>query len=314
MEVLAFENHEFEGRNNAYLFSADGDVTLIDTGIATPDQFEDELAAHGLSVEDIDQILLTHWHPDHSGLAGDIQARSGATVYVHEKDAPLVRQEDALRERQQTLFDEWGMPPAARETLQPHLAVDEVAGRPPTIETFADGKYIDAGASKFEVLAVPGHTVGLSCFVFQGETGQEALVGDAILPEYTPNVGGADVRVDRPLERYLDTLETIIDEDFERVWPGHRGVIESPTERARTIIEHHRNRARKVLAILSEAGPADAWTVSAHLFGDLEGIHILHGPGEAYAHLDHLERHGLVERTRTGYVGGDESTAVDSII
>jgi hypothetical protein len=51
-----------------------------------------------------------------------------------------------------------------------------------------------------------------------------------------------------------------------------------------------------VLGVLNEHGPCDAWTVSAHLFGDLENIHILHGPGEAWAHLNHLERHGVVAR------------------
>ena len=38
-----------------------------------------------------------------------------------------------------------------------------------------------------------------------------------------------------------------------------------------------------------------------HLFGDLEGIHALHGPGEAHAHLEHLARAGVVSDTAAGY-------------
>lgn len=45
----------------------------------------------------------------------------------------------------------------------------------------------------------------------------------------------------------------------------------------------------------------DAWTVSAHLFGDLDGIHVLHGPGEAYAHLEHLRDAGAVVITDRKY-------------
>ncbi|ELK55128.1 putative metallo-beta-lactamase family hydrolase, partial [Haloferax sp. BAB-2207] len=60
------------------------------------------------------------------------------------------------------------------------------------------------------------------------------------------------------------------------------------------IAEHHRERTERVVSVLDDHGPADAWTVSARLFGDLEAIHILHGPGEAFAHLDHLVAEGVV--------------------
>ena len=41
----------------------------------------------------------------------------------------------------------------------------------------------------------------------------------------------------------------------------------------------------------------------------------MHGPGEAFAHLDHLERHGLVEETPDGYDLVDEAeTSVENVI
>ena len=53
--------------------------------------------------------------------------------------------------------------------------------------------------------------------------------------------------------------------------------------------------------------------MSAHLFGDLSAIHILHGPGEAYAHLDHLAAHGIVERTNEGYRIVESDPALDGL-
>ena len=36
------------------------------------------------------RILLTHFHPDHSGSAAYLQRVTGAPVYVHEADEPFV--------------------------------------------------------------------------------------------------------------------------------------------------------------------------------------------------------------------------------
>jgi len=125
--------------------------------------------------------------------------------------------------------------------------------------------------------------------------------GDTLLPVYTPNVGGADVRVDRPLEKYLRALRGMVDADYDRAWPGHRDPIADPTGRAQYIIDHHEERSWRVLDALDRTGPCDTWTVSAELFGELDSIHILHGPGESYAHLEHLEREGTVVREGREY-------------
>jgi len=318
-------NTVFEGQNNAYL--VDGAVTtVVDVGISMPDVRDDlldGLAAAGVSPGDIDQILLTHWHPDHSGLAGELQERSGATVRAHEADVPLISgDEDAavdLRTLRQRRFDEWGVPDEKRAELEAvQSGFDSVAGSPSDVESLVDGDRVPAGDGELEVCHLPGHAAGHVAFTF--ETGPEcreantdpaeepeadprfeAFVGDVILPEYTPNVGGADLRLERPLEQYMKSLDRLIGLDLDYAWPGHRDPIEEPSERARVIRAHHVERTRRVVDALREHGPADAWTVSAHLFGELEDIHILHGPGEAFAHLDHLERAGAVERDGFSY-------------
>ncbi|MFB6129443.1 MAG: MBL fold metallo-hydrolase [Salinigranum sp.] len=314
MEKVQLENTDFEGLNDVYILRHGGGTTLIDAGMNTPEMYEQltaGLRAAGTSVEEVDRVLLTHWHPDHVGLAGDVKRESGATVYIHEEDAPLVR-EPAWRQMEPLytrLFEEWGMPAAKRERLEERLDLEDdvLSGECIDVETVVDGDEFEVGEMTLEVVHAPGHTAGLSGFAFDGDEGRELFSGDALLPVYTPNVGGADIRVEHPLERYLETLVRLIGDDYARAWPGHRDVIEDPSGRAREIIAHHRDRTRKILDILGEE-PTDTWTVSERLFGELDDIHILHGPGEAYAHLEHLTRYDAVERTPEGYVRREDAT------
>jgi hydroxyacylglutathione hydrolase len=320
MKQVQLGNHAFEGLNNCYVLGTEpaAETTLVDTGISTDDtrtQLREGLAEHGLSFTDVDRVLLTHHHGDHVGLAGEIQDASGASVHVHEGDAPLVRgdpdAEAAMRDRMETLLEAWGMPDDPREELLSFLDSGDVTGLDPEVTTFEDGDRFDLGSVTLEAVHLPGHSVGLSGFRFDGTRGPELFSGDALLPYYTPNVGGADVRVESPLANYLRTLTRIIDADYDRAWPGHRGVIIDPAGRAADIVVHHRDRTGKIVDYLREEGPADAWTVSAHLFGGLSSIHILHGPGEAYAHLGHLEEAGVVE-SAVGASGSREYALVDS--
>ena len=310
MHAIRLGNTVFEGENNAYLLGTEpGETTtLIDTGVSLPavkSNLAAGLASYGLEYADVEAIVLTHFHYDHAGLAGEIQAESGAPVYVHRADAPLVAGEPAALanqdRRRRAALDRWGVPDGPRDELLAFAERHEsLRGLPADVTPFDDGERFDVGSTSLIAYHLPGHTAGLAGFAL-GDDGAELVAGDALLPKYTPNVGGADVRVDDPLGTYIDSLQRIVDGGFDRVWPGHRDPIDDPVARAVEIVDHHRTRTDRVVDVLRDRGAADAWTVSADLFGSLERIHILHGPGEAFAHLDHLEHQGVVEREGTEY-------------
>jgi len=302
VHVIGLHNTVFEGDNTVYLLgdSGYGPLTLVDAGFDDPEiraQLETGLAAAGASVADIDQVLLTHYHGDHSGLAGWIQRESGATVRCHAADRPLAGGDaDAYRElrsEQESRFEKWGMPASAREELRTVLDTEmDLNAGTVDVDPVTDGEMIRAGGRELRAIHLPGHTAGHVGYA--SAEGEDLFVGDVLLPEYTPNVGGADVRLDGALVAYLDSLERIVQLAPGTAWPGHRDRINDPVGRARVIAAHHRERTENVLDVLRTHGPLTAWDVSHRLFGDLSGIHILHGPGEADAHLAHLDAHGIV--------------------
>lgn len=315
MKRISLENDELEGANNVYLFDTDARIVLVDTGERSREgRLREALAAEGVTFADVDDVFLTHWHPDHSGLAATVEQAGDATVNIHERDAPLAtRDEDAWREflgNQQARLEEWGIPDAKREEL---FAEQKQEGGPDaslsSVTTFTGGDTVAVKDRELEVLETPGHTAGSVCFAFEGteETdGREVITGDTILPNYTPNVGGTDTRMEHPLDNYLSSLHALAAEDYERGWPGHREPIADPTRRAHEIIAHHEQRAGQILAILERTGPATVWEVCTELFGELERFHILVGAGEAFAHLAHLERQGDIEHVDGTYRLVDE--------
>ncbi|GGM53835.1 glyoxylase-like metal-dependent hydrolase (beta-lactamase superfamily II) [Halarchaeum rubridurum] len=297
------DNTVFEGRNDVYLLDEGSETALVDVGDPTASTREDlraALAAHDLSFADVDTVLLTHWHPDHIGLAGVVQAAGGATVHVHEADAPLVAGDeaawDAMRATQHRRFEEWGIPDAKRDELRANFHGPEAFEAFADVTPFSDGATFDIGTDTLRAVHVSGHAAGLCLFEFDDDGAHAAFTGDALLPEYTPNVGGADVRVEHPLRDYVAGLERVAAADYDVAWPGHRDRIDDPTGRAREIITHHEHRAWRVLDAVRRLDEPDTWAVSADLFGDLHGVHILHGPGEADAHLRHLAEAGVVHR------------------
>ncbi len=319
MNRISLGNEEFEGRNNAYLFTDEKTVGLVDSGVATTaarDQLEQGLETHGYAFTDIDDLVVTHWHSDHAGLAGAIQDAGGARVHTHRADADLVSHDEDTQESftqlRRSCFDAWGIPePDLTELITFFDTTDEIRGSSVAVTPFESGDRLTVGGQSMRVIHTPGHTDGLCCFDLLDGT---LLSSDAVLPQYTPNIGGADPRVEAPLQTYLESLQTLLDKDFDRLHPGHRESIAEPADRIQEIISHHHDRARRVLEVLDATGPATPWTVSAELFGDLSGIHIMHGPGEAFAHLDHLWRAGVIDRTDGLYQPPETPVDVDELL
>jgi glyoxylase-like metal-dependent hydrolase (beta-lactamase superfamily II) len=70
---------------NSYLLPDEQGWTLIDPGLRTEDTeafWQEILSECDIEWSRIRSIVLTHHHPDHYGMAGWFQERTGAPVYI----------------------------------------------------------------------------------------------------------------------------------------------------------------------------------------------------------------------------------------
>lgn len=96
--------HELQYDNtNTYLIFGTKGLLLFDTGWAgTFMKMCKTLGEKGIKLQDIDYLVISHFHPDHMGLAGEL-IEQGVTVVVMENQKEFVHTSDHIFERDKRL-------------------------------------------------------------------------------------------------------------------------------------------------------------------------------------------------------------------
>lgn len=129
-------------------------MTLIDAGpVGCGASIAEAVTSLGRDPGAVRRIVLTHFHEDHVGGAGEFAALSGAEVVAHRLDAPVVRGEVP---GPPPVFEDWERPIHAEAAR--HLPKGDVQ-RPSSVTELEDGDVLDFGGGA-RVVHVPGHTDG----------------------------------------------------------------------------------------------------------------------------------------------------------
>lgn len=138
----------------AYLWYDDGELTLIDAGpVGSGASIAEAVTSLGRDPGAVRRIVLTHFHEDHVGGAGEFAELSGAEVLAHRLDAPVVRGEVP---GPPPVFEDWERPIHAEAVK--HLPRGDIQC-PGAVTELEDGDVLGFGGGA-RVVHAPGHTDG----------------------------------------------------------------------------------------------------------------------------------------------------------
>ncbi|UNK71504.1 MBL fold metallo-hydrolase [Microbacterium sp. H1-D42] len=252
----------------AVCIAPSGAVSVVDPGWEAPgsaDLLDAFLQTRGARIEDVQNIIVTHAHPDHIGSAESLRQRSGAQVVMHRREQQSIDVGATgtlgLSERMR----EWGVAESMTSVLVERMHAAELAGGALAHADLLvdDGDLLPVEGLEWRVLHTPGHTPGHICLVDAEH--ELILTGDHVLPMVFPGVGlGADLGTNAP-DDYLRSLRRLAPFDDFEVVPGHGYRFRGLRERRSDAAAHALQRAQEVEKVLREDPGASTWDVASRL-------------------------------------------------
>lgn len=286
---------------NSYVLRGKEGITIIDPGPRTKEseaEWQGAWRELGISASEITQIVLTHHHPDHYGLAGCLQSITGAAVLMSRRafaETKLMWGADSvMHEALPGLFRRHAMPAEWSSQLPGHLHGFIAQVTPaPEVTFIGEDEPVWMGGRAWLPIETAGHAPGHLSF-YDAER-KLMFCGDAVLPQISPNVSLLPGSDPQPLKSFLDALVKLGNYEVELAYPGHRNPFPYFGERVRLLLQHHEERLLRIEDSLRER-PQTGFDICVSLFGTELGIHQMRfAMSETLAHLTELVRQGRAE-------------------
>jgi glyoxylase-like metal-dependent hydrolase (beta-lactamase superfamily II) len=265
------------------------------------EQLKSHLAALGYTLYDMERIVITHPHFDHSGMAGWFADEAGTEIWTSGPSADYL--ENFEKEVEQdfqfyhSLWKEAGAPKRTehyldefRDVLIRHMApIRRISRR------LEEGDRVILSMLDCRVLHVPGHTP--YCISLGDDVYRLMFTGDFLIKNISSNA-----LVQRPLhgeyrslKRYVSSLSRIGGMGFTFALPGHGLPVEDMKRRIGDLLSFIHARKMAVLEILKER-PSTPYEIMKVLFPDLPHTEMLLGLSEVMGQLELMEDEGIIKR------------------
>ena len=282
--------------------------TIVDCGIdSTPTReawervFQEQL--QGLPVL---RVIVTHFHPDHFGLAHWLTGKWDCRLWMSATDYHLgkMASTSTIGMGGATAADFFGShgltDPDSLEKIRARASYfpSMVPAVPPAFRRLMDGDVVRIGGQDWRCIAGHGHSPEhISLFCAQA---QVLISGDMVLPRISTNVSVVDVEPEAdPLRLYLDSLGRFDDLPADTlVLPAHGKPFTGLHQRISQLRDHHDERLAEVMEACA-AAPQTAAELLPVLFKRKLDLHqTTFAMGESVAHLNLLWMAGKLVRSR----------------
>jgi len=289
---------------NLWLLEDGQGWTIVDTGYSMPRTKElwEQIFAERLGGLPVIRVIVTHYHPDHIGLADWLARRWQAPLWITEKEwlsaRVMSRSAEDFGPVRRAFARRAGLDAAESELFgeRENSYRRGVPSVPASFRRLVDGMAIDIGGREWRVIVGEGHAPELAC-LYCADTGV-LISGDQVLPRISPNISVQAHEPDGdPLARYLASLAKLRDAVAAEtlVLPSHNLPFFGLHARIDSLAAHHRARCDEVIAACEV--PKTAVVLMRVLFRRaLDRHQIGFALGEALAHLHYLMHQGTLDR------------------
>lgn len=280
----------------------DEKVVLIDCGHYAEESFacvKDHLKRHGMHIRDLDEIWLTHGHPDHFGQAALLADKSGAEVFGHPSERDNYTG-NSDRERFRDFFYAHALPQSLIDQMLDQLEWLQQYQLPLEPKWVRDGERLTSGCFSVRVRLTPGHAPGHIVFdsgdglLFGGDLLLKHISTNALI-NFDPDSGERN----KSLLQYRQSLEWMAKQQG-MVLPGHGEAIRNISDVAEHHLHEHEQRYGGIQQLL-EYRPKSLMELSQHLFADaVEQGAIFLVLSEVLGYLDWGEQEGTIRKVKKG--------------
>ena len=287
---------------NIYLIEDGDGWAVIDTGIgdAATKAAWLALTSGPLAGRRLTRLFVTHYHPDHIGLAGwlheqfDIPLLTSQTSYLgclNISLSPGAAEAPVYKD----FYLRHGLSAEVTQVVSTlgHGYLRQVTPLPPTFTRIVAGDVLRIGGRDFFVLAGDGHAP--EQLMFHCPEANVFLAADQVLAKITPNISvwAVDPEGD-PLGLYLRSLATLprAIPPGTLVLPGHQLPFYGLAERCAALGAHHGERCRLIAGAVAKGPHSVAELVPVMFTRPLDPHQLSFAFSEVFAHVNAMLRLG----------------------
>jgi len=255
------------GDVNLYLVE-DEKLTLIDTGAPTDEALnalENGLRTLGYEIRDVSEVIVTHFHPDHFGLAGYLARKAKIPVRMHSLDSYFLQEK---KEDVEEVAKNWGLPRPLLDGVIKHkyripekYLFGELNFRP-----LWHGEIIKTGEYEFKVFHTPGHSLG---HVTLYELNNKYFFsGDFLIKNIFPNPLIYQVEGQRitTLPLFLKSLNNVLELPVEMVFPAHQDKFKDFPEIIERIKLHYLQKTLEIYDMLRQLKKGTLYEIAQNIY------------------------------------------------